>query len=77
MNDQVIVEVVGYIVQAGIEMDEYYDWSRKCLRLLDVRLGLKNSVFPPGLVFRDAYGTTAIVRSDRQSLARMPEFLGG
>ncbi|MDI6770114.1 MAG: hypothetical protein QMD04_10635 [Anaerolineales bacterium] len=73
MSDLELVSIVGYIAQPGIDRNEYYDWNGKQIRILDVRLGLKNRNFPPGLVFRDRYGHTAIVRSDRRSLARMPE----
>ncbi len=73
MNDLELVNIIGYITQPDIDRNEYYDWIGKQLRILDVRLGLQNCNFPPGLVFRDQYGHTAIVRSDRSTLSRMPE----
>jgi hypothetical protein len=66
-----IVEVVGYIRVPGVEVDEYFDFNFKRFTLLDVKLGLDNGSFPPGLVFRDKYGTIAVVDLDRRTLKRL------
>lgn len=73
VNLKAVVNIVGYVAQPGVDRNEYYDWTGRTLRLLDVKLGLQNDNFPPGLVLRDEYGVTAVVCSDRSTLARFPE----
>lgn len=74
-NDREIIAVIGYIAQPDIDLNEYYDWTGKTLRILDLRLGLERDNFPPGLALRDQYGTIAVVRKDRRTLAKIQGIL--
>jgi hypothetical protein len=71
MDKSHIVEVVGYIRFPDVDVNEYFDFNFKSFWLRDLKLGLENGIFPPGLIFRYHYNLLAVVDYDRKTLKRL------
>ena len=61
----------GYIMYPGVDVNEYWDFIRKEMMLVEVKKGLEMGVFPPGLVLKDAFGQVGIVDRDRRTVKRL------
>ncbi len=65
------VQIIGYVMCKNVDVNEYFDFIRKSFWIEDIKNGLENAVFPPGLVMRDWRGTVAVVDHDRRTLKRL------
>lgn len=66
-----IVEVIGYIIFAGVDLDEYWNYSGRVLYYGDILDGLECGLFPPGLIFGSDKGGIEMVARGRRTLCRL------